>query len=222
MATRFSPRQPRRRQTRLNPRRQPRQNRSCVTVEAVLEASAQVFEEEGYGSATTNRIAERAGVSIGTLYQYFPSKEALAVALLMRHLEAGQRMVAEVTAELAVRPRDLRSTLRLFVDAMMSLHADRPRLQHLLLEESPRPPHIEAEMARLDESAMEAVNALLPRFREVRRTADRSTAYMLVQTIELLSHGFAAHPPRGVTGAVFANELVSMLLAYLTDTSPRR
>ena len=51
-------------------------------MEAILGAAAQVFEARGYASGTTNRIAETAGVSIGTLYQYFPSKEALVVALL--------------------------------------------------------------------------------------------------------------------------------------------
>lgn len=69
----------------IAPRRRPLQARSKDKVSWLLEAAAQVFRAEGYG-ATTNRIAERAGVSIGTLYEYFPNKEALLLALAERHV----------------------------------------------------------------------------------------------------------------------------------------
>src|SRR5271154_4777544 len=74
---------------RLTPRKLPRQQRSEATVESILEAAAQVFERHGYAAGTTNRIAERAGVSIGTLYQYFPNKDAILIALARRHLAEG-------------------------------------------------------------------------------------------------------------------------------------
>ena len=64
-------------------------------MEGLLDAAAQVFEERGYAAGTTNRIAERAGLSIGTFYQYFPSKEAAAVVLLERHLEETSRRLNE-------------------------------------------------------------------------------------------------------------------------------
>lgn len=66
-------------------RRAPRQERAQVTVEAIFEAVAQIVATEGEAALTTNRIAERAGVSVGSLYQYFPSKEAIVTALLDRH-----------------------------------------------------------------------------------------------------------------------------------------
>src|SRR5271154_4150665 len=74
---------------RLQPRKLPRQPRSEATVDAILLAAAQVFERHGYAAGTTNRIAERAGVSIGTLYQYFPNKDAILVALARDHLAEG-------------------------------------------------------------------------------------------------------------------------------------
>jgi AcrR family transcriptional regulator len=67
------------------PRKLPQQERSRIAVEAILEATTRILTEEGYEKANTNRIAERAGVSIGSLYQYFPNKESLMTALMVQH-----------------------------------------------------------------------------------------------------------------------------------------
>lgn len=70
----------------LGPRKQPRQARSQVTVDAVFEATIQVLLSDGPRRLTTTRVADRAGVSVGTLYQYYPNKQALLYAVLQRHL----------------------------------------------------------------------------------------------------------------------------------------
>jgi AcrR family transcriptional regulator len=69
---------------RLEPRKRPAQLRSAETVNAVLEAAARILERDGLECYTTNAVAERAGVSIGSFYQYFPNKDALTVALIER------------------------------------------------------------------------------------------------------------------------------------------
>jgi AcrR family transcriptional regulator len=74
----------------ISPRKDPSQARSRVTVQAILEGAARVFRREGW-NATTNRIAEEAGVSIGTLYEYFPNKQALLLALANAHMELAER-----------------------------------------------------------------------------------------------------------------------------------
>ncbi len=74
-------------------RRRPVQVRSQATVDFVLQAAAQVFKREGF-AATTNRIAAAAGVSIGTLYEYFPHKQALLLALAERHVELAESGIA--------------------------------------------------------------------------------------------------------------------------------
>jgi AcrR family transcriptional regulator len=80
-------------------RRKPSQARAQRTVEAILEGAARVFRERGFG-ATTNHIAIKAGVSVGTLYEYFPHKQALLVALAERHLESAERGIGlALTAE---------------------------------------------------------------------------------------------------------------------------
>lgn len=70
----------------LKPRKMPVQSRANVTVQAIFEGSIQVLQREGYSRLTTTRVAERAGVSVGTLYQYFPNKQALLAAVLENHL----------------------------------------------------------------------------------------------------------------------------------------
>jgi AcrR family transcriptional regulator len=71
----------------LKPRKQPVQARSEATVSAIFEATVQVLLAVGYRKMTTTRVAERAGVSVGTLYQYFPNRRALIAAVIKRHLE---------------------------------------------------------------------------------------------------------------------------------------
>lgn len=81
----------------LTPRKQPRQERSRVTVEAILEAGARILREQGYAALTTNRLAERAGVSIGSLYNFFPNREAILLAMLQRRLLS---LAGEIDADL--------------------------------------------------------------------------------------------------------------------------
>lgn len=78
----------------FSPRKQPTQERSRVTMQAILEGAARVFGREGW-NATTNRIAEETGVSIGTLYEYFPNKESLLVALARAHVELAEKQFSE-------------------------------------------------------------------------------------------------------------------------------
>jgi AcrR family transcriptional regulator len=85
------------RRPRLQPRKIPRQSRSTATVDAMVEAAARILRAEGYERATVNRVAQVAGVSVGSLYQYFPTKEALVGAVAAR---LSQRMMDCFTGEL--------------------------------------------------------------------------------------------------------------------------
>src|SRR5262245_20308837 len=84
-------------------RKLPVQDRSRRTVDAILDAAARLFVEHGYSATTTNHVADEADVSIGSLYQYFPSKDALVVALDLRHLDHAEARLRE---ELAALSRD--------------------------------------------------------------------------------------------------------------------
>jgi AcrR family transcriptional regulator len=112
---------------RLSPRKEPAQSRAAVTVQAILEGAANILERQGFEGYTTNEIAARAGVSIGSLYQYFPNKDAVTIALIERETEG---MVDEVLAALALTPprRALQEAIRVSVRNQ----ARRPQLARLL------------------------------------------------------------------------------------------
>ncbi len=118
----------------LLPRKSPRQRRARLTVASLLEAAAQLIESQGMDGFTTNAVAERAGVSIGSLYQYFPSKDALTLALLER--EAGR---FETDALAALEAPDGPAALRHLIGASVRQQLERPELARLLDEQEGRP-----------------------------------------------------------------------------------
>jgi AcrR family transcriptional regulator len=108
---------PQRSQALLEPRKSPVQARSAASVEAILEATAQVLLEVGKERLTTTRVASRAGVSVGTLYQYFPNKSALLQAALKRHLDGVTEAVEQVCLEQRGNP--VQSMATALVDAFL-------------------------------------------------------------------------------------------------------
>ena len=200
----------------LERRRPPVQSRSRATVDELLAAAAQVFESHGYAAGTNNRIAQVAGVSIGTLYQYFPGKDAIAVALLERHIVETEERLRDWAARAATGRWGLRATLNGYVTVMMETHAGRPRLQHILLEETPLPARVHQDLLKSERRAAATVAEVLHRYPEIRRPHLDQVGFLVVQTVESLTHRFAAHPDEQVMPCDrFLGELVLMLTAYL-------
>lgn len=220
MATRISSRGATGSRERLEPRKRPVQRRSLATVDQVLTAAAQVFETFGYAAGTTNRIAERAGVSVGTLYQYFPSKEAVAVALLEGHIRETNRKLHEWVGHMVSKRHGLREAMEDYARAVMDVHEHHPRLQHILLEETTIPERLHQILLAAEREAIDAMAGLLRLFPEVRRKALDLAAYFVIHTVESLTHRFAAHPDDQVVGKEdFVAELVCVLEAYLTGAA---
>jgi AcrR family transcriptional regulator len=209
------------RKKRLEPRKPPIQKRSRATVDELLLAATQVFETHGYAAGTTNRIAERAGVSIGTLYQYFPSKEAIAVSLLERHIADTDQRLHEWVGHMIAERHGLRAALHDYVTGMMETHSGRPRLQHILLEDTPLPDRVHQAVLDAERAAANTVAGLLRSYSEVRHAHLEQAGFVVVQTVESLTHRFAAHPDQQIISrAGFVNELVTMLEAYLSCMLP--
>lgn len=120
---------------RFRARKQPRQQRSAQTRDDILDAAARVFSRHGYAAGTTNRIAAAANVSIGSLYQYFPNKDAILAALTDAHIDAGTTLLAERMR--GGLPEALGDLIRLFVRAAIDSHREDRALHRVLFEEAP-------------------------------------------------------------------------------------
>jgi AcrR family transcriptional regulator len=201
--------------TALKPRKMPRQARARLTVAAILEAAAQVFQRHGYAAGTTDRIAERAGVSIGSLYQYFPNKDAILVALAERHIDSAFERLGALLEEAPRGEPDLDGILRHFVEAMIALHIDEPRLHRVLFEEAPLPPALRRKLRDRERALDARVESLLGRLPGVSARDAALMAYLLVRTVESLTHGFILHPPAGIEAEPFVDEVVWMLRSYV-------
>jgi AcrR family transcriptional regulator len=142
----------------LEPRKQPRQRRSAATRDAIVEAATQILARDGLAGFNTNAVAARAGVSIGSLYQYFANKDALMLALIRRQQESQAQTVAEAAA--AGPGKTLAETVRRMVRAAMAHHHDDSLLATAIDHEEARLPISDELDAMLGRSAV-ALGALL-------------------------------------------------------------
>jgi AcrR family transcriptional regulator len=129
-------------------RKSPTQDRATATFEAIVDAAAHILAKDGPPGLTTNKIAERAGVSIGSLYQYFPNKQAVVRALLQRQVRRAEAARPDVLDD----PRASTETVvRAAVDWWFDMHAAEPALtRHLqALAMELLPPHERQRLADL-------------------------------------------------------------------------
>ncbi|HEY0467773.1 MAG TPA: TetR/AcrR family transcriptional regulator [Polyangiaceae bacterium] len=195
-------------------RRQPKQRRSQATVEAVLDAVVRILKRDGIDAVTTNRIAVVAGVSIGSVYQYFPDKRAIFTALHDRHVEDIRRVIERALVEQA--SSSLAELVRALVEALVDAHAVDPELHQLMTREVPHG----ADGARALEVHLRnvfrlAISARSPE-RQPARDLDR-LLFVLPHMVEALSHGAAYRRPPRLSLAAAREEAVRAVLAYLRD-----
>src|SRR5689334_22819838 len=120
----------------LKQKKQPKQGRAKIMVEALLDSTARILATSGYAALTTNRVAEVAGVSIGSIYEYFPNKQSLVAALTSRTLN---QIVDEVANGLsdALRTQDRRQAFHNWFSVMLDAHDRRRDLLQVLRREVP-------------------------------------------------------------------------------------
>lgn len=199
----------------LAPRKFPRQERSRRTVDRILEAAAQVFHDAGYTSATTNDIALEAGISVGSLYQYFPNKDAILVALTRRHIDSATAGLINLVS--ALSPEDgIRETFRTVVDFLVEQHA-LDELHLLVMHQAPRTHEINLA---LDEARMRLVE-MTSRFLASQFPDDRErllVARMVVATIDAGVHDVILREPRGAARQAAIDMTVDTAVSIIERT----
>jgi AcrR family transcriptional regulator len=199
------------------PRRRPSQRRAQQTVEAILDAVVRILKREGYAAITTNRVAEVAGVSIGSLYQYFPNKSAIFIALHDRHIGEIDRVIQNRLIEHA--SSSLQDLIAAIVDAMIETHASDPELYEFLAAEVPhRADGAQPFAVRLHNAFKLAIAA---RTRELGAQAFKKgrnldkLAFVVTHMVESLSHGSLFRRPAGLSLTEAKAEIVRAVLVYL-------
>ena len=200
-----------------SPRKRPVQERSRETVRAILEAAARIFEEVGVEAATTDRIAARAGISVGSLYQYFPNKAAILVALAHCHLlESASALAPGLEALDADPPLD--AALLPLVRATVELHSVRSRLHALLFSETLPDPGLWQTIGAARDAACARVARYLAACPEVQVADPALAARLAFDVLMALAHGFALDPTAGGTPEQRTQEIATVVRRYLTGS----
>jgi AcrR family transcriptional regulator len=197
------------------PRKIPRQARSLATVEVILDAAALLLVDQGYDQATTNRIAERAGVSIGSLYQYFPNREAVVAAV-------AHRLKANIRKPLSLflsenHERDLRSKIAFGLRRSIAGHASALPLFRILLEVTSRPVATEWPVEALREKQTILRNLLNAHAGELREDFNvEAGSFLLTRMVGPALDTAILVRPAALTNGELERELTTMLSYYLT------
>ena len=200
---------------RLIPLREPRQRRSKVTYDAIIEATTQLLIKRGYAATTTNHIAERAGISIGSLYQYFPNKEAIAVELLQRHIVSGPSyMESQITHSMKNLSKPA-ETVKCAIEAACDHHTDNPTLHKVLEEEVPHPTHIREAVQRNENLYIEVLANWIEQQRPQHVSNTIVAARLVFFMIKTMTHWYILYQQAEIKREVFVNELTAIVMRYL-------
>ncbi|MBK6922495.1 MAG: TetR/AcrR family transcriptional regulator [Deltaproteobacteria bacterium] len=202
----------------VDPRKSPKQRRSRVTIDVILEATARIVGQVGLDRATTNRIAEVAGVSIGSLYQYFPGKEALLAALIEREASAdleALRVHFEASASLPLAVAIDRAC-----EELVARHARNPGLYRWMLTYVPALGQ-HAKIRAIAAQGRALLRDMLGRRRgELDRELEPALAAMILgSAIEAAVHTAIFERPETLGDGTLARELGRLCRGYLGVSS---
>jgi AcrR family transcriptional regulator len=202
---------------RTSNRRRPRQRRALQTVDSILDAVIRILKREGSKALTTNRIAEVAGVSIGSVYQYFPDKDAIFTALHERHIEQIDRLIAGTLVDHAAA--SLNDLVCALIDAMVDAHTHDPEVFELLQSQVPHRAGEKRDFAtRLHGAFRLAISARSEKLRARRDLTQHDldkVVFVVTNMVDALSHAAALRRPAGLSLAVAKEEAVRAVMAYL-------
>lgn len=196
--------------------KQPQQARSRATVDALVEAAEQILVEEGWEGLTTNRVAERAGASVGTLYQYFANKEAIVGLVTERFLDDQLELLRERLLQImSGGEQALEQVIPPMVHALVEIKEIRPRLSRVLFDQIPSGGQIEALSYWNARAIPMIVAALKARREEVRAIDLELGAHVLVNAVHGIIHATILDRPELLGGEGLGDEIAALVVRYL-------
>ena len=200
-------------QSPVLPKKIPKQARSRAMFEALIEATARILRTEGAEAVSTNRVAQVAGVSVGSLYQYFPGRDALMYAVLERQERAQLAMLAAALEPPLDGP--LPDLVRKVVGALLAFHRNDPELTRVILEQRRR--LISMRPLSELESAFTLVvqEALRARQDELRDLPLEIAPFIIQRTVDALSFETVIRRPDLLDDPRFEQEVVQLILRYV-------
>jgi AcrR family transcriptional regulator len=201
-----------RRSPRISSRRQPKQARSSELVSAILQAAIQVLAKEGAHRFTTTRVAERAGVSVGSVYQYFPNKASILFRLQSDEWQQTSAMLSRILLDAAKPPLE---RLRMLVHGFVRSECEEAGIRSALADAAPfyrDAPEAAAARAAGDRMVQAFMLEVLPKAEEsVRALAGE----LVMGTLGAVGKQFSEKPRTDQEITVYADALADMLCAYL-------
>lgn len=201
---------------RIIPRKLPTQDRSKQLVDSLLSATAKILVRLGYEGLTTNRVAEEAGVSVGSLYQYFPNKESLIAALIQRWSDGVMETIAGQYLE--VRHESIETAVETLVSAALDSTKIDVKLHRILMQQLP---HVDAMPALelFNRRMTERVAGWLEVHRQELEVEDlHLAAEIVVMTLSGLSDYALVQRPELLDSPSFVQHLSRLVLGYLAPT----
>lgn len=207
-----------RRKPEISPRKQPKQARSADLVGVILQAAVQVLAKEGAQRFTTTRVAEKAGVSIGSLYQYFPNKAAILFRLQSDEWRETSDLLCGILDDTAQAPLE---RLRRVVHAFVRSECDEAAMRVALSDAAPLYRDApEAQQARLSGSrAMrDFMRSVLPDAGDAGRVV---AADLITTTLSAAGKQFSERPRTTAEIEVYSDAMADMFCAYLGELRTR-
>lgn len=195
------------------PRKWPKQGRSQATFDAILDATARILVERGFDALTTNGVAERAGASIGTLYEYFPDRETLVALVIDR--EARRILEALSASRASLGHMDADAALRVFLEAILDELEKRRALLEVVLTSVPFAARL--PIAAEFPSRLVAIAALggAERRSEFRLDGMPSAFFLMANMLRGAYLTLLLHPPEGLSRASILDDLAILVLRML-------
>jgi AcrR family transcriptional regulator len=198
----------------IKPRKKPMQERSRFMVDTILEAAARVLIERGYAGINTNLVAEVAGVSIGSLYQYFPNKDSLIAAIHQRHVLQMRNMM--IGALSGPKKPTMKEAIGALVRVMLEAHLMEPELHQVLEIEFPLL-GLQDEENSSGQYFSERFQQLLEDYRhEILKPDLELASYIVLRIIKSLVHQAVLETPPDFTLSEIEESITEAVVGYLT------